>query len=187
MDINIINLLKKVAKRAIDLFVTQGTILDIDTSNYPNDYFKNRFGIFIEITEQDELISAFGNIESDTNLVENLIFVLVNTMKSLPEEYLQKLQNNLLSIRIWIVEDYTNIKGLSDNEKIYNISANKPAILINKDNVNSFCYLPTIWKDESDPIYILENLAISANLDKDDWKNKDIDLITFNPKDIIVN
>jgi AMMECR1 domain-containing protein len=105
----------------------------------------------------------------------------------LPAEYIEKLQNNSLNIRIWIVENYNNIKGLSDNEKLYNISANKPAILINKNNTNSFCYLPIIWKDESDPIYILENLAISAELNKDDWKDKDIDLITFNPQAIAIN
>ncbi len=187
MDENTINIIKKVTKRAIDLFINQGVILDIDISTYANNYFNNKFGVFVEVTDKDELISAFGNIESDTHLIQNIIFVLVSTMKSLPDEYIQKLQDNLLNIRVWIVEGYTNIKGLSENEKIYNISANKPAILINKNDTNSFCYLPTIWKDESDPIYILENLAINAELDKDAWKNPSIDLITFDPQSIIIN
>jgi len=187
MDINIETIIKKITKRAIDLFINQGMILNVDNNSFQNDYFNNKFGIFVEIADQNQLISAFGNIESDVNVLENLIFVLINTLKSLPAEYIEKLQNNSLNIRIWIVENYNNIKGLSDNEKLYNISANKPAILINKNNTNSFCYLPIIWKDESDPIYILENLAISAELNKDDWKDKDIDLITFNPQAIAIN
>lgn len=187
MDINLETIIKKITTRAIDLFVNQGVILDVDKNSYQNEYFDNRFGIFVEIAEQNELISAFGNITSEVSLLDNLIFVLVNTLKSLPDEYIEKLKTNSLNIRIWIVESYTNIKGLSDNEKIYNISANKPAILINQNDTHSFCYLPIIWKEESDPIYILENLAVSAELNKDDWKNKDIDLITFNPRSIVIN
>ena len=61
-----------------------------------------------------------------------------------------------------------NLKDQTEREKIYNISINKPAILINKDNTNYYCYLPSIWKEQNDPIYILENLAINANLNKDE-------------------
>ena len=187
MNNDIETIIKKIAKRTIDLFTNQGAILNIDNGSFQNDYFNNKFGIFVEIADHYELISAFGNIESDVNILENLIFVLVNTMKALPVEYIEKLKNHSLNIRVWVVESYDNIKGLSDNEKIYNISAQKPAILINKNDTNSFCYLPIIWKDESDPIYILENLAISAGLNKDDWKNQSIDLIVFNPQAIIIN
>ncbi|MFA5230053.1 MAG: hypothetical protein WC422_01195 [Candidatus Paceibacterota bacterium] len=100
MDINIETIIKKITKRAIDLFINQGMILNVDNNSFQNDYFNNKFGIFVEIADQNQLISAFGNIESDVNVLENLIFVLINTLKSLPAEYIEKLQNNSLNIRI---------------------------------------------------------------------------------------
>jgi AMMECR1 domain-containing protein len=79
------------------------------------------------------------------------------------------------------------LKGQTEREKVYGISVNKPAILINKNDLNTYCYLPSIWKDQSDAIYILENLAINANLEKDDWKNNDLNLITFKPTLVTIN
>jgi AMMECR1 domain-containing protein len=92
-----------------------------------------------------------------------------------------------LTIKIWIVESYINLKGKSETEKLYGVSINKPGILINKDNINFYCYLPSVWSEQNDAVYILENLAENANLSKDAWKNSNLDLITFKSNPIIIN
>lgn len=181
MDTTIENILKKVVKRALDLYLNSNTILNIDNESFDNEFLKNKFGVFIEIVDQNESIAALGNIENDINILDNIIFVLINTIKTLDTENIEKLKNNQLNIRLWIVESYTNLKNQTEREKTYSISANKPAILINKNNTNYYCYLPSIWEEQNDPIYILENLALNAGLDKDEWKNINLDLIIFNP------
>lgn len=187
MEPAIETIIKKVAKRAIDLFINENVILNIDNEPFDNKYLSSKFGVFIEIADQEETITALGNIENNITILDNIIFVLINVIKTLDTEYLEKLKNNQLTIRIWIVESYINLKGQTEREKVYGISVNKPAILINKNDTNTYCYLPSIWKDQSDAIYILENLAINANLEKDDWKNNDLDLITFKPTLITIN
>jgi len=181
MDTNTENIIKKVIKRAIDLYLDENTILNIDNESYQNDFLKNSFGVFIEISDNEGNTNALGNIQSDALLLNNIVYVLINIIKNLRETYMEKLKNNELNIRIWIVDNYINLKGKAENEKIYNVSINKPAILINKDEISTYCYLPSVWETESDTTFILENLSINAGLDKDAWKDNGIDLITFKP------
>jgi AMMECR1 domain-containing protein len=97
------------------------------------------------------------------------------------------LQNNKLTVKIWIVDSYINLKGKTENEKLYGVSINKPGILINKDNLNFYCYLPSVWNEQNDAVYILENLAENAKLNKDAWKDSNLDLITFKSNPLIIN
>ena len=187
MDPNIEIIIKKVAKRAIDLYTQQNSILDIDNEPFDNDFFNSKPGVFVEIVDETETVIALGNIKSELNILDNVIFVLINTVKNLDEEYIGKLKNNELKVKIWLVNEYVNLKNQTEREKVYGVSVNKPAIIINKNDINTYCYLPSVWEDQSDAIYILENLAINADLDKDAWKENEIDLITFKPTLITIN
>lgn len=187
MDQKIQTIIKKIVKRAIDLYLKDKSILDIDNEPFDNGYFNKKIGIFIEIVDNNETILSFGNVQPELKILNNLIFVLISTIESLDEQYLEKLKNNELTIKIWIINDYSNLKNKSEREKIHGISFNKPGIIIAKNDKNTYCYLPTIWKETSDPIYILENLSLNANLNKDAWKENGIDLIVFYPEVMTIN
>lgn len=187
MNSNIETIIKKVVKRAIDLYLNQNSILNIDNEPFDNEFFNTKLGIFVELADSEDTIIALGNISSELTVLDNIIFVLINTIKSLDEEYIEKLRNNELKIRVWFVDEYLNLKNKDEREKVYGVSINKPAIMINKNDVNAYCYLPSVWEEQSDAIYILENLAINAGLDKDTWKENEIDLITFKPNLIEIN
>ena len=100
MTLEIENIIKKVVKRAIDLYLNNNTILNIDNESFDNQFLNNKFGIFVEIIDQNESITALGNIENDVKILDNLIFVLINTIKTLDLENLEKLKNNQLTIKI---------------------------------------------------------------------------------------
>jgi hypothetical protein len=100
MEPAIETIIKKVAKRAIDLFINENAILNIDNEPFDNEFLSSKFGVFIEIAEQEETITALGNIENNITILDNIIFVLINTIKTLDTEYLEKLKNNQLTIRI---------------------------------------------------------------------------------------
>jgi len=187
MDQNIQIIIKKIVKRAIDLYLKDKSILDIDNEPFDNEYFDKKIGVFIEIVDNDETILSLGNVEPELKILNNLIFVLISTIKYLDEQYVEKLKNNELTIKIWTINDYTNLKNKSEREKIHGISSDKPGIVITKNDKNTYCYLPSIWKETSDPIYILEKLSLNANLDKDTWKENDVDLIVFYPEVTIIN
>ncbi len=187
MNSNIETIIKKVVKRAIDLYLNQNSILNIDNEPFDNEFFNTKLGIFVELADSEDTVIALGNISSELTVLDNIIFVLINTIKSLDEEYIEKLRNNELKIRVWFVDEYLNLKNKDEREKVYGVSINKPAIMINKNDVNTYCYLPSVWEEQSDAIYILENLAINAGLDKNAWKENEIDLITFKPNLIEIN
>jgi len=100
MDTNTENIIKKVIKRAIDLYLDENTILNIDNESYQNDFLKNSFGVFIEISDNEGNTNALGNIQSDALLLNNIVYVLINIIKNLRETYMEKLKNNELNIRI---------------------------------------------------------------------------------------
>ncbi len=187
MDIQIETIIKKVVKRAIDLFIQDNSILNIDKEVFQDDFFNNKFGVFIEITDSESSITSLGNIESDVPILDNIIYVLINVIKTLDPEEFERLKNNELTIKIWIVDSFINLKGKTETEKLYGVSVNKPGILINKDNINFYCYLPSVWDEQNDAVYILENLAENANLPKDAWKDSNLDLITFKSVPLIIN
>ena len=187
MDIQIETIIKKVAKRAIDLYLQNNSILNIDKEVFQDDFFNNKFGVFIEISDSESSITSLGNIENDVTILDNIIYVLINTIKTLAPEDIDRLKNNELTIKIWIVESFINLKGKSETEKLYGVSINKPGILINKDNINFYCYLPSVWNEQNDAVYILENLSENANLSKDAWKDSNLDLITFKSNPITIN
>ncbi len=187
MDQTIQTIIKKIIKRATDLYLKDRSILNIDNEPFDNEYFNKKTGVFIELVDNGETVAAFGNVIPELSLLNNLIFVLISTIESLDEEYMEKLKNNELTIKIWTVNSHLNLKNKSEREKIHGISSGKPGIIINKNDEQTYCYLPSIWKETSDPIYILENLSLNANLNKDDWKENDIDLITFQSDVTIIN
>jgi hypothetical protein len=100
MELQIETIIKKVAKRAIDLFVQTNSILNIDKEVFQDDFFNNKFGVFIEITDSNSSITSLGNIENDIPILDNIIYVLINTIKTLSEEDFEKLKNNVLTIKI---------------------------------------------------------------------------------------
>jgi hypothetical protein len=76
------------------------SILNIDQETYQSEYFNNKFGVFIEITDSESSITSLGNIENDMPILDNIIYVLINTIKTLDETDLQRLQNNKLTVKI---------------------------------------------------------------------------------------
>jgi hypothetical protein len=100
MDIQIETIIKKVTKRAIDLFLESNSILNIDKEVLNSDYFNNKFGVFIEITDPEASITSLGNIENDIPILDNIIYVLINTIKTLNENDLLRLKNNELTVKI---------------------------------------------------------------------------------------
>ncbi|MDD3156398.1 MAG: hypothetical protein PHP14_03270, partial [Candidatus Pacebacteria bacterium] len=94
MDQNIQIIIKKIVKRAIDLYLKDKSILDIDNEPFDNEYFDKKIGVFIEIVDNDETILSLGNVEPELKILNNLIFVLISTIKYLDEQYVEKLKNN---------------------------------------------------------------------------------------------
>jgi len=100
MNSNIETIIKKVVKRAIDLYLNQNSILNIDNEPFDNEFFNTKLGIFVELANNEDTVIALGNISSELTVLDNIIFVLINTIKSLDEEYIEKLRNNELKIRV---------------------------------------------------------------------------------------
>jgi hypothetical protein len=100
MDIQIETIIKKVAKRAIDLYLQNNSILNIDKEVFQDDFFNNKFGVFIEISDSESSITSLGNIENDVTILDNIIYVLINTIKTLAPEDIDRLKNNELTIKI---------------------------------------------------------------------------------------
>ncbi|MDD3808633.1 MAG: hypothetical protein PHG49_04015, partial [Candidatus Pacebacteria bacterium] len=93
-------IIKKIVKRAIDLYLKDKSILDIDNEPFDNEYFDKKIGVFIEIIDNNETILSLGNVEPELKILNNLIFVLISTIKYLDEQYVEKLKNNELTIKI---------------------------------------------------------------------------------------
>ena len=54
----------------------------------------------MEIGTDKETISSLGNLYSDTNLLENISFVLFNVLQNMSDQNITRLQNQELHLKI---------------------------------------------------------------------------------------
>jgi hypothetical protein len=92
--------LRSIAKRALDLYYQSKEMLIIDGDFFENRLFQSQKGVFVEIGTDKETISSLGNLYSDTNLLENISFVLFNVLQNMSDQNITRLQNQELHLKI---------------------------------------------------------------------------------------
>lgn len=178
--------LRSIIKRALDLYYQSKEMLAIDGDFFENRLFQSQKGVFVEIGTDNETISSLGNLYSDTNLLENISFVLFNVLQNISDENITRLQNKELHLRIWIVDSHEKINQF-DTERFFDkLIIDRPGIIINENKENSFCFLPKIWDKIYDPAIVMSMLSKEAHIDDDDWKDPQHTITLFKSHPITI-
>lgn len=137
--------------------------------------YKEKKACFVTLTENGELRGCIGCLEARQELwkdvQENAIHAAFHDSRffSLNKEELDNIK-----IEISVLSKPKKLEFKNQEELMNNI--NKDMGIILKKEHHSATFLPQVWKEISEKTIFLEHLSIKAGLNKDAWRESDIEI-----------
>lgn len=161
--------LLKVARTALEQYVKTGKTYEPKT-----DYQKllEKRGVFVTLTKDGQLRGCIGYIEPIEALIEavrdNAISAAAHDNRFMPVE-----SSELKDIKIEI-----SVLTPPKTDTIDEIIKFKKGVVLRQGNRGA-TYLPQVWEDLSDPTQFFQSLCLKGGLDKNCYKNEDIQTMSY--------
>lgn len=129
---------------------------------------------FVTLSINDELRGCVGCLEANQelwkNVQENAVSAAFNDYRFSPVK-----KNELKNIKIEVsVLSKSKLINHKDENDLLNKINNKMGIIL-RGNLHSAIFLPRVWKQLPDKTEFFEHLSLKAGLDKDVWRNPEIE------------
>jgi len=161
--------LLKLARRAIQNYLQNKTLLTLDEENLSPD-LKEKRGVFVTLTKDGELRGCIGNLEPIKPLylaiIENSLAAAFCDPRFAPlslEEF------DKIKIEISILSPLKEITINKKEELLKYLEKKKPGLLLVKDQ-RSATFLPQVWSELITPQEFLDHLSLKAGLGSKGWQ-----------------
>ena len=136
--------------------------------------YSKKQACFVTLTEYGGLRGCIGSLEPVQELwkdvIQNAVHAGFNDYR-FPKLEKHELDNIKIELSVLTIPKKLEYKNEEDLLKKVN---KKMGIILTK-NRRSATFLPQVWEQLPDKIEFLENLCMKAGLDKDDWKDADME------------
>lgn len=134
--------------------------------------YKKEQACFVTLTKNGDLRGCIGSLQAYQQLWKDVQSNAINAAFHDPRfPGLSKDELNEIKIEISILSEPKKLE-FKDESDLLNKINNKMGLILKKGFASS-TFLPQVWEQIPDKRRFLENLAIKAGLNKNDWKNAD--------------
>ncbi len=175
--------LVKLARQAINHYLSQGKILQPAVSSVPAKY-KNKGAVFVTLKKKNKLRGCIGNIISFEPVYKNVIRNAVNAAFNdprFPALNLKELDN--LSISISIIQPPTEFFYHNSDQLCRYLQKNKPGVILRYQDKQTL-FLPSVWQELPKCQDFLSALCQKAGLDSDCWQQPGAQVFIFKVQEI---
>lgn len=170
-------ILLDLARKTIES-ILRGEEFDITEAELSEE-LKERRSSFVTLTEEGKLRGCIGKLQAMKALYKDVIENAESAafgdprFPKLTEEELDKIQ-----IEISVLEPAKTLKYKNAEDLLSKLGNLKPGVVI-QDGYRRATFLPQVWEQIGDPEEFLSNLCLKAGMSAKAWKNKDLQLMTY--------
>ena len=166
--------LLSLARRTLEQYFDEKTIIEVDEEYMPSFVFHEKRGVFVTLTKHGELRGCMGNLEAGKVLyqaiIENVLAAALFDPRFPPVSQ-EELPH--LKIEISILSEMKKITNLETPEQLLAyLEKKKPGLVIKTLTypIREATFLPQVWQDLPEPEEFVNNLCLKAGLPADYWK-----------------
>jgi AmmeMemoRadiSam system protein A len=171
--------LLSLARRNIQKYLTDGSVLMLEQDSIPSDSLRDKRGVFVTLTINDKLRGCIGNLESEQSIYQS---VIDNSLAAaffdprFPSLTISELEK--VKIEISILGPLKKLQFSTPEQFVNYLKQKKPGIFIKK-NFNQATFLPQVWLELPEPEEFLQQLCFKAGLDIGSWKDLDLEIYEY--------
>jgi AmmeMemoRadiSam system protein A len=171
--------LLSLARRNIQKYLTDGSVLMLEQDSIPSDSLRDKRGVFVTLTINDELRGCIGNLEPEQSIYQS---VIDNSLAAaffdprFPSLTISELEK--VKIEISILGPLKKLQFSTPEQFVNYLKQKKPGIFIKK-NFNQATFLPQVWLELPEPEEFLQQLCFKAELNIGSWKDLDLEIYEY--------
>ena len=170
--------LVKLARHAIESFLTTGVAPKLDLSTIP-EKLKQKQGCFVTLTERGQLRGCIGSIlpqEPLCNAVISRAIAAATEDPRFPPVTASELNDLHIEVSILTVPEPLEYKDAEDLLKKL-----KPGVsgVVLKDGLHQATFLPQVWKQLPEPAEFLSHLSQKSGLTPNIWRKEHLSIETY--------
>jgi len=171
--------LLSLARRNIQKYLTDGSVLMLEQDSIPSDSLRDKRGVFVTLTINDGLRGCIGNLEPEQSIYQS---VIDNSLAAaffdprFPSLTISELEK--VKIEISILGPLKKLQFSTPEQFVNYLKQKKPGIFIKK-NFNQATFLPQVWLELPKPEEFLQQLCFKAGLDIGSWKDLDLEVYEY--------
>jgi AmmeMemoRadiSam system protein A len=172
---------EKLAKYAIEYYLKNGKVPDIDKKDLPED-FCHPAACFVSIYVDGNLRGCIGDYETCEPLYQNIIKNAINAATldfRFPPVEISELPK--LQIEVSVLTKPLEFRPKNPYRLRQFLGKEKPGLLIEKEGKRAL-FLPQVWKQIVDPSEFLSHLCLKAGLSSLSWQKPGMKFWTFTVK-----
>lgn len=176
------DILLKEARRALESIV-RGRILEAINLEEYSDVLSEDGASFVTLTKNGLLRGCIGALESYQPLIED---VREHAIAAATQDYrFPTVTPDELALINIEISRLTKPQPLKFDNPSDLISKLKPGIdgVVLKIGINRATFLPQVWEKIKDPSEFLNHLCLKMGLPQDTWRNKKVDVFTYQVED----
>lgn len=169
-------ILLKIAKKAIEEYVSKGKMIDIPKSILEK--FNENKGVFVSIYKNNELRGCIGFPYPEKPLAKALVESAILATRDPRFDPLSKEELNEISIEVSILTNPEKLNFKNYKDILNSLEPFKDGVIIKK-GFNSALFLPQVWNILKEKEDFLSQLCLKAGLSPFEWVNGEIEIYKF--------
>ena len=171
--------LLSLSRRVIKKYLSERSVLTLEQESLPSDFLRDKRGVFVTLTINNELRGCIGNLEPEKPIYQA---VIDNSLAAafydprFPPLTILELQK--AKIEISILGPLKKLQFSAAEQLANYLKQKKPGLLIKK-NFNQATFLPQVWLELSEPEEFLQQLCLKAGLDRESWKDLTLEIYEY--------
>jgi AmmeMemoRadiSam system protein A len=172
------NFCVSLARKSIEHFFSDGTLLKADEKNVPKKLLDKR-ACFVTLTKKGNLRGCIGHLEAIQPLYLDIIENAVNAAFQDPRfNPLMRSELSDSKIEVSVLTDAVEIEFSSPTDLLKKIVAGEDGLIIRK-GYRSATFLPSVWEEIKTKEEFLSHLCLKAGLAPDEWAKPGIKIFRY--------
>ncbi len=170
--------LVKLARQIIAERLGQKSI-KVDTDSLSDAVFKEKRGTFVTLQIRDKLRGCIGSLEASEPILNGIKRNAVNAAFHDPRfSPLKAEELDNVDIEISILTQPQPLQYSGSKDLISKLRVDVDGVVLRKGSASA-TFLPQVWEQLPKPKQFLSNLCMKAGLSADTWKNKRLEISTY--------
>ncbi len=151
--------------------------LDLDT--LADMAFQEKRGTFVTLTKKGQLRGCIGSLEASESILNGVKRNAINAAFHDPRfSPLKTDELDKVDIEISILTQTQSLKYSDSKDLLAKLQVNVDGLILRKGSASA-TFLPQVWEQLPKPKQFLSHLCLKAGLSADTWKNKRLEISTY--------
>ena len=153
--------------------------IKLDPDTLADMAYQEKRGIFVTLTNKGQLRGCIGSLEASESILNGVKRNAINAafhdprFSSLKADDLDK-----VDVEISILTQPQSLKYSDSKDLLSKLRVNVDGVILRKGSASA-TFLPQVWEQLPKPKQFLSHLCLKAGLSADTWKNKQLEISTY--------